>query len=91
MEELLGKVCFNFTLLGGVVGAVKFFWEYAVGKGEEYKKQIKKVCVFLVFISAIPILTHLIPNVMGDLQDPAEKTIRSVVNGGANMISEMAG
>jgi hypothetical protein len=90
MENMLAKVCFNLTIAGGIVGAFKFFWMYAFVKGEEYKKQINKICIFIVFISAIPILVYLIPNVMGDLQNPVEKIFRSVVTGGANMIAEMS-
>jgi hypothetical protein len=89
MEESLAKFCLTLALAGGFVGAGKMSWDYFTAKGDEYKKQMKKFVVFLVFISAVPMLTNLVPDVMGNLQTPAEKVTTSVTNGVSNMIVGM--
>jgi hypothetical protein len=89
MEDALAKFCFSLAVVGGFAGAGKTFWDYLMGKADEYKKQMKKFVVFLIFISAVPMLTNLIPEVMGNLQTPAEKVTTSVTNGVSDMIVGM--
>lgn len=89
MEESLAKFCLTLALCSGFVGAGKMSWDYLTAKGDEYKKQMKKWVVFLVFISLVPMLTNLVPNAMGNLQNPAERVTTSVTNGVADIIVGM--